>query len=129
MPPAFNLSQDQTLQFNTCTRLHSLLTSTKPNALASSFVTSPTAVIAARPASFSMSTSRDACRAPRHQPTSPTRVAPSFTSNQSPRATITPSTHTYRLFTLLKSVRAPGRAPTQDSVEQRDAIIIIRPRF
>src|SRR4029078_12404724 len=32
MPPAFNLSQDQTLQFNTCTRLHSLLTSTKPSA-------------------------------------------------------------------------------------------------
>ena len=63
MPPAFNLSQDQTLQFNTCTRLHSLLTSTKPSAYAESFVTSPMTVTAIRPASFSMSTSRDAYRA------------------------------------------------------------------
>src|SRR6185369_16733919 len=62
MPPAYNLSQDQTLQFNTCTRLHSLLTSTKPSAYAESFVTSPMTVTAIRPASFSMSTSRDAYR-------------------------------------------------------------------
>src|SRR5689334_12974929 len=54
--------------------------------------------------------------------TSPTRVAPSFTSNQSPRATITPSTHTYRLFTLLKSVRASGFCQTD--AKRRDYTIL-----
>src|SRR6476646_5259720 len=48
--------------------------------------------------------------------------------NQTPKAAITPSTHTYRLFTLLKSVLSPGRATTPDSVEQREPIIMIRAR-
>ena len=33
-------------------------------------------------------------------------------ANQTPKATITPSTHTYRLFTLLKSVRPTGFCQT-----------------
>ena len=33
-------------------------------------------------------------------------------ARQTPKATITPSTHTYRLFTLLKSVRAAGFCQT-----------------
>src|SRR6185503_16409852 len=74
MPPAFNLSQDQTLQFNTCTRLHSLLTSTKPSASTSR--TSPMTVTAIRPASFSMSTSRDAYRAPALPVTNPPELPP-----------------------------------------------------
>src|SRR6185369_16191944 len=113
MPPAFNLSQDQTLQFNTCTRLHSLLTSTKPSAYAESFVTSPMTVTAIRPASFSMSTSRDAYRALESPATShPPESPPASSRRQTPKATITPSTHTYRLFTLLKSVRAAGSCQT-----------------
>jgi hypothetical protein len=84
-------------------------------------------VIAIRPASFSMSTSRDAYRAPA-LPVTSHQSYPQLTSNLPPKATITPSTHTYRLFTLLKSVRAPGRATTPDSVEQRGPIIMIRAR-
>ena len=48
---------------------------------------------------------------PRFQ--SPARQSyPQPTSNLPPKATITPSTHTYRLFTLLKSVRAAGFCQT-----------------
>ena len=129
MPPAFNLSQDQTLQFNTCTRLHSSDVDQAFRFYASSFVTSQAAFSATRPASFSMSTSRDLYRAPRHPKYQPTEVSPSTPATRTPKATTTPSTHTYRLFTLLKSVLRPGRASTQDSVEQRVAIIMIRARY
>src|SRR5690348_13226222 len=81
MPPAFNLSQDQTLQFNTCTRLHSSDVDQAFRFYASSFVTSQAALSATRPASFSMSTSRDAYRAPKDQPTSAARVSSSCTSS------------------------------------------------
>src|SRR4029078_11054977 len=129
MPPAFNLRQDQTLQFNTCTRLHSSDVDQAFRFYASSFVTSQAALSATRPASFSMSTSRDASRALKApSPPAPPESPPAAPAHQSPKATITPSTHTYRLFTLLKSVLAPGRAATPDSVEQRGAIIMIRAR-
>src|SRR6185295_4806980 len=105
MPPAFNLSQDQTLQFNTCTRLHSSDVDQAFRFYASSFVTSQAALSATRPASFSMSTSRDAYRALKApSPPAPPESPPAAPARQSPKATITPSTHTYRLFTLLKSV-------------------------
>ena len=114
MPPAFNLSQDQTLQFNTCTRLHSSDVDQAFRFYASSFVTSQAALSATRPASFSMSTSRDAYRAlesPANQP--PARVSSrKLPVSRTPKAAITPSTHTYRLFTLLKSVRPAGFCQT-----------------
>ena len=113
MPPAFNLSQDQTLQFNTCTRLHSSDVDQAFRFYASSFVTSQAASSATQPASFSMSTSRDAYRALKApSPPAPPESPPAAPARQSPKATITPSTHTYRLFTLLKSVRPAGFCQT-----------------
>ena len=61
-----------------------------------------------------MSTSRDAYRAlesPANQP--PARVSSrKLPVSRTPKAAITPSTHTYRLFTLLKSVRPAGFCQT-----------------
>jgi hypothetical protein len=113
MPPAFNLSQDQTLQFNTCTRLHSsdVNQAKRLSRPASSRARQPST--ATQPASFSMSTSRDAYRALKApSPPAPPESPPAAPARQSPKAAITPSTHTYRLFTLLKSVRPAGFCQT-----------------
>jgi len=60
-----------------------------------------------------MSTSRDAYRALKApSPPAPPESPPAAPARQSPKAAITPSTHTYRLFTLLKSVRPAGFCQT-----------------
>jgi hypothetical protein len=69
-----------------------------------------------------MSTSRDAYRALKApSPPAPPESPPASPARQSPKATITPSTHTYRLFTLLKSVRPAGFCQTD--AKRRDYTI------
>src|SRR5579862_3891404 len=112
MPPAFNLSQDQTLQFNLCTRLHSTdVNQSKTSPLHSKSPPSP-----------QNNDFLPWLRARQLAPPGPlpsVRVLLGFLSSPQarsiqhqfpstlyhpPRAPSTPSTHTYRLSTLLKSV-------------------------
>src|SRR5947207_12813686 len=97
MPPAFNLSQDQTLQFNL--RQELILT------FGSNDLRFAPPVLG--PASFSVSTTK--FRAPRRFRRR--FSAAGFPATWSPAGCpgdLTPSTHTYRLFTLLKS-ETPAR--------------------
>ncbi len=90
MPPAFNLSQDQTLQFNLCLQLQLI----KNHRV-------PTLLQAGTTINFSMSTQYQSIR---QDPKAP---AP----NQS-------STHTYRLFRLLKNKAAEQRKPRIIQIEK-----------
>ncbi len=105
MPPAFNLSQDQTLQFNL--RQELILT------FGSNDLRFAPRVLG--PASFSASTTK--FRAPgRFRRRFSAAGFPATSSPAGCPGDLTPSTHTYRLFTLLKS-----RRPREKHLGRREA--------